>query len=83
MLVAADLERLAAVEQLFTLGAEVGVPVLSDGKDPVKVAKSALKEAERKGSRRRDRGHRGSAPRGRRDDEAGAPDPRRREARPR
>ena len=49
VLVAADLERPAAVEQLFTLGAEVGVPVLSDGKDPVKVAKSALKEAERKG----------------------------------
>ena len=49
VLVAADLERPAAVEQLFTLGAEVGVPVLSDGKDPVKVAKNALKEADRKG----------------------------------
>ena len=49
VLVAADLERPAAVEQLFTLGAEIGVPVLSDGKDPVKVAKSSLKEADRKG----------------------------------
>jgi signal recognition particle subunit SRP54 len=49
VLVAADLERPAAVEQLFTLGAEVDVPVLSDGRDPVKVAKNALKEADRKG----------------------------------
>ncbi|HEX5936392.1 MAG TPA: signal recognition particle protein [Actinomycetota bacterium] len=49
VLVAADLERPAAVEQLFTLGAEIGVPVLSDGRDPVKVAKNALKEADRKG----------------------------------
>jgi signal recognition particle subunit SRP54 len=49
LLVAADLERPAAVEQLFTLGREIGVPVASDGRDPVKVAKSALKEAERAG----------------------------------
>ena len=47
LLVAADLERPAAVEQLMTLGREIGVPVVSDGRDPVKVAKSALKEAER------------------------------------
>ncbi len=47
LLVAADLERPAAVEQLRTLGREIGIPVVSDGKDPVKVAKSALKEAER------------------------------------
>ena len=50
LLVAADLERPAAVEQLFTLGDEVGVPVVSEGRDPVKVAKSALKEAERRGN---------------------------------
>ncbi len=49
VLVAADLERPAAVEQLFTLGGEIGVPVVSEGRDPVKVAKGALKEAERKG----------------------------------
>jgi signal recognition particle subunit SRP54 len=49
MLVAADLERPAAIEQLFTLGREIGVPVVSEGHDPVKVAKSALKEAERTG----------------------------------
>ncbi|HEV2952248.1 MAG TPA: signal recognition particle receptor subunit alpha, partial [Actinomycetota bacterium] len=50
LLVAADLERPAAVDQLFTLGGEVGVPVVSEGHDPVKVAKNALKEAERKGN---------------------------------
>ena len=50
LLVAADLERPAAVEQLFTLGDEVGVPVVSEGRDPVKVAKSAMKEAERRGN---------------------------------
>jgi signal recognition particle subunit SRP54 len=50
LLVAADLERPAAVEQLVTLGEEVGVPVVSEGRDPVKVAKSALKEAERRGN---------------------------------
>jgi len=49
LLVAADLQRPAAVEQLFTLGAEVGVPVASDGADPVKVAKAGLKQAEREG----------------------------------
>jgi signal recognition particle subunit SRP54 len=49
LLVAADLARPAAVEQLFTLGGEVDVPVVSEGKDPVKVAKNALKEADRRG----------------------------------
>ncbi|HEX9123368.1 MAG TPA: signal recognition particle protein [Actinomycetota bacterium] len=49
LLVAADLQRPAAVEQLFTLGGEIGVPVVSDGKDPVKVAKSATKQAGREG----------------------------------
>jgi signal recognition particle subunit SRP54 len=50
LLVAADLQRPAAVEQLFTLGREIGVPVVSDGKDAVKVAKNALKEADRSGA---------------------------------
>jgi signal recognition particle subunit SRP54 len=49
LLVAADLQRPAAVEQLFTLGREIGVPVTSEGKDPVKVAKNALKQAVRDG----------------------------------
>jgi signal recognition particle subunit SRP54 len=50
LLVAADLYRPAAVEQLFTLGAEIGVPVVSDGRDAVKVTKSALKQVSRDGS---------------------------------
>ncbi len=49
LLVAADLQRPAAVEQLRTLGAELGVPVASDGRDPVKVAKNAVKQAVREG----------------------------------
>ncbi|MEW6059333.1 MAG: signal recognition particle protein [Actinomycetota bacterium] len=49
LLVAADLQRPAAVEQLFTLGREVGIPVVSDGKDPVRVAKSAVRDAGREG----------------------------------
>jgi signal recognition particle subunit SRP54 len=48
-LVAADLQRPAAVEQLFSLGREIGVPVVSEGRDPVRVAKSALKAARRQG----------------------------------
>jgi signal recognition particle subunit SRP54 len=49
LLVAADLQRPGAVEQLETLGREIGVPVVSDGKDASRVAKSALKEAGRRG----------------------------------
>jgi signal recognition particle subunit SRP54 len=49
LLVAADLQRPAAVEQLFTLGREIGVPVTSEGRDPVRVAKNALKQASREG----------------------------------
>jgi signal recognition particle subunit SRP54 len=49
LLVAADLQRPAAVEQLFTLGEEIGVPVASDGTDAVKVAKAGVKRAEREG----------------------------------
>jgi signal recognition particle subunit SRP54 len=49
LLVAADLQRPAAIEQLFTLGREIGVPVVSDGRDPVRVAKNALKTATREG----------------------------------
>jgi signal recognition particle subunit SRP54 len=48
LLVAADLQRPGAVDQLATLGEEIGVPVVSDGKDAVKVAKNALKEASRR-----------------------------------
>jgi signal recognition particle subunit SRP54 len=50
LLVAADLERPAAVEQLRLLGGEIGVPVWSEGRDPVKLAKNGVKEAERTGA---------------------------------
>jgi signal recognition particle subunit SRP54 len=50
LLVAADLQRPAAIDQLETLGRRIDVPVLVDrnGKAP-KLAKSALKEASRTG----------------------------------
>ncbi|HWC72126.1 MAG TPA: signal recognition particle protein [Actinomycetota bacterium] len=50
LLVAADLERPAAIEQLRTLGREVAVPVWSEGRDPVRVAKQGVKEADRQGA---------------------------------
>src|ERR687887_1836898 len=49
MLVAADLQRPAAIDQLFTLGDEIGIPVVSDGNKPEKVTKTALREATRLG----------------------------------
>lgn len=49
LLVGADLQRPAAVEQLRTLGQQVGVPVFSEPTDPVKVAAAALGEANRTG----------------------------------
>ena len=49
LLVAADLQRPAAIDQLVTLGSEIGVPVVSEGRDPVKVAKGGLKHAQRAG----------------------------------
>ena len=50
LLVAADLQRPAAIEQLFTLGGEIGVPVVSEGRDPAKVAKNAVRQAQRQGN---------------------------------
>src|SRR5439155_10035619 len=49
LLVAGDLQRPAAIEQLFTLGREIAVPVASEGNKPEKVAKNALKQASREG----------------------------------
>ncbi|HET7928045.1 MAG TPA: signal recognition particle protein [Actinomycetota bacterium] len=49
LLVGADLWRPAAVEQLVTLGREIGVDVVSEGKDAVKVAKGGVKHAGREG----------------------------------
>ncbi len=49
LLVAADLVRPAAVEQLVTLGQQLGVPVYHEqgARDPLKVVKAALKAAEK------------------------------------
>jgi signal recognition particle subunit SRP54 len=49
LLIGADLQRPAAVEQLRTLGSQIDVPVFSDTSNPVKVAKRGLKEAQRLG----------------------------------
>lgn len=49
LLVGADLQRPAAVEQLRVLGEQVGVPVFSEPSDPVTVAKKGLEEAVRLG----------------------------------
>ncbi|MGI8936822.1 MAG: signal recognition particle protein [Iamia sp.] len=56
MLVGADLQRPAAIEQLRTLGRQVDVPVVSkddaiggEGGDPVQVAENAIAEARRLG----------------------------------
>ncbi len=45
ILVGADLQRPAAVEQLRTLGASIEVPVFSEPSDPVAVARKGLDEA--------------------------------------
>jgi signal recognition particle subunit SRP54 len=49
MLVGADLQRPAAVEQLRVLGAQIGVTVFSEASDPVRVARAGLEEARRLG----------------------------------
>jgi len=50
LLVADDLQRPAAVEQLKTLGTQLNIPVYSeDSKDAIKVAKNSVKEAKKTG----------------------------------
>ena len=51
MLVACDVYRPAAIEQLKVVGEQVGVPVYSEEgvKDPVSIAKNGIKEARAKG----------------------------------
>ncbi|MEP6296545.1 MAG: signal recognition particle receptor subunit alpha, partial [Ilumatobacter sp.] len=49
LLVGADLQRPAAVEQLRTLGAQIDVPVYSDPEDPILTAHQGLQEAKRLG----------------------------------
>ena len=52
MLVAADLQRPAAIDQLHVLGEQLGIPVYSDRqeKDPVKVCNDAVKAAKKQGA---------------------------------
>ena len=49
LMVGADLQRPAAVEQLRTLGRQVDVPVFSEPSSPVEVAAGAIEEARRTG----------------------------------
>ncbi|MHB8466798.1 MAG: signal recognition particle protein, partial [Acidimicrobiales bacterium] len=49
LLVGADLQRPAAVEQLRVLGQQAGVPVFSEPTDPVSVARAGVAEALRVG----------------------------------
>ncbi len=49
LLVGADLQRPAAVEQLRTLARQIEVPVFSDATDPVAVAAASIGEARRTG----------------------------------
>ena len=51
MLVAGDIYRPAAIEQLKVLGEQIGVPVYTeeDNKDPVKIVKRAVREARNSG----------------------------------
>ncbi|MDA1055943.1 MAG: signal recognition particle protein [Planctomycetota bacterium] len=51
MLVAADLQRPAAIDQLHVIGEQLGVPVYSDrgSRDPVKVCQDAVKKAKQEG----------------------------------
>ena len=51
LLVACDVYRPAAIEQLRVLGEQIGVPVYSepDSKNPVKIAQNAIQEAKAKG----------------------------------
>ena len=61
-LIAADLQRPAAIDQLEQLGRQIQIPVYRrDTKDPVEVVKHGLEAAREAGQRRRHRRHRGPA----------------------
>ena len=51
LLVACDVYRPAAIQQLHVLGEQIGVPVYSepDSKDPVQIARNAIAHAQREG----------------------------------
>ncbi len=52
LLVACDVYRPAAIEQLKVLGEQIGIPVFSeiDSKDPVSIAQNAIQEAKKNGN---------------------------------
>ncbi len=52
LLVACDVYRPAAIEQLKVLGEQIGIPVYSeiDSKDPVSIAQNAIQEAKKNGN---------------------------------
>jgi len=52
LLVACDVYRPAAIDQLKVLGEQISVPVYTedDNKDPVKIAKNAIKKAKKEGN---------------------------------
>ncbi len=60
MLVAADLQRPAAIEQLHVIGEQLGIPVYSEpgANDPVAVCQNAVRQAQQREHRRRDPRHR-------------------------
>ena len=72
LLVGADLQRPAAVEQLRTLGRQIDVPVFSEPTDPVAGRGKGVAEAPPSRSRRRHRRHRRPPRDRRRADGAGA-----------
>ena len=80
LLVGADLQRPAAVEQLRVLGERIGVPVYSEPTDPVSVARGRARGSGPARPRRRDRRHRRPAADRRRADGRAAPGARRRAA---
>ena len=78
LLVGADLQRPAAVEQLRTLGERVGVPVFSQPGDPVDHRQGRRRRGPPPGPRRLHRRHRRPPGHRRRDDGPGPPHLRRR-----
>ena len=59
MLVAADLQRPAAIQQLQVLGQQLGLPVYADlaAKDPVALCQAAVKQAKESGRGSAHSGH--------------------------
>ena len=84
LMVACDVYRPAAIDQLEALGRELDIPVYrGEGDDPVAIAKAGVRHADRHAARPRHRRHRRPPARRRGDDERGGRDQGRRAARTR